>query len=318
MTSWRTCTRETSVKTTVAKINPRSISRAAALLRAGQVVAFPTETVYGLGANALNGGAVKKIFAAKGRPQDNPVLVHIADEKMLQMLVRKIPPRAQKLISHFWPGPLTLVLEARPAVPRVVTAGLPTVAVRMPAHKAALGLIRQAGVPIAAPSANTSGKPSPTRADHVAQDLRGKIPLILDGGSSQHGVESTIVAFPRGKAIMLRPGAIPREAIERIIGPVRLATAKSKVQAPGMKYRHYAPRALLVLTKGNPQIVRAEYTARKVKVFPAGTLSLKNLYASLRAADAKGFEVVIAQAVPEKGEGLALMNRLRKAASRVC
>lgn len=305
------------MKTLVQKISKQSIAKAVALLKKGEVVAFPTETVYGLGANAFSAAAVKKIFAAKGRPADNPVLVHVGSLEMLHTVVRSVPPRAQKLIDAFWPGPLTLILPVAKTVPRAVTTGLSTVAVRMPSGKVALALIRGAGVPLAAPSANTSGRPSPTTAAHVLQDMRGTIPLILDGGPSQFGVESTIVDASRTPAVVLRPGAISIEAIRAVVGKVVVAGEKSKVRAPGMKYRHYAPRAVLVLVSGDVSLVRKQYTAKKVRVFRKGELTLRNLYAKLRQADEQGFEVLLATVISEKGTGVALMNRLRKAASAV-
>lgn len=305
------------MKTTVLQSTPTSLARAARALHEGKLVAFPTETVYGVGANAKDSKAVKQIFIAKGRPQDNPLLVHVSSQEMLAGVVKKVPPRAKKLIDTFWPGPLTLILPAAKTLAPEVTAGLNTVAVRMPSNAIARALIAQAGVPIAAPSANTSGKPSPTTAAHVKTDLQGKIPFIVDGGPTKFGVESTIIDVSRSPAIILRPGAITKEAIERVIGRVRVAGLTSKLRAPGMKYRHYAPRAVLVLVEDNMAAARAAYAGKKVKLFRSGELTLRNLYAKLRKADDDGYAVLLVPAVKEVGDGLALMNRLKKAASRV-
>ncbi len=328
---------------------PEVVAQAAEVLRAGDVVAFPTETVYGLGANALDGRAVARIFAAKGRPTDNPLIVHIADTAQLEGLVESVPPAAEELMARFWPGPLTLVMRRGSAVPPEVTAGLDTVGIRMPDHPVALALIRAAGVPIAAPSANASGRPSPTTAEHVLEDLAGVIPVVLDGGETGVGVESTVLDVTTDPPQILRPGGLPREELEAVIGPVELAPGVEGVavvqrpRSPGMKYRHYAPRAPLILVEG-PLLemqekicdLAMEYLeegkrvgilcsaeSRGVYVAPvvleygsrADLASVaSDLFSTLRAFDRHHVDVIIAEGVPEEGLGLAIMNRLRRAA----
>lgn len=313
---------------------------AAALLKRGEVVAFPTETVYGLGADAFNPAAVRKVFAAKGRPADDPLIVHVARIADVAKVAARVSPIAKKLMRAFWPGPLTLVLPANKAVAKVVTAGLPTVGVRMPAHPVARKLCAAVG-PIAAPSANSFGKPSPTRAAHVFEDLNGKILLVLDGGGTDIGVESTIVSLV-GVPTLLRPGKITVEQLRMLIPKLRIVTQVGKTAkplAPGMKYRHYAPKAPVVLvlnpTAGKVErLVRQEqrhgrlvglvcsgqYHVSADKVVLVGKTpqgAAKKLFAALRWLDAQGVDVIIAEGLPEKGFGLAVMNRLRRAASRV-
>ena len=227
------------------------------VIRSGGLVAFPTETVYGLGANGLDGEAVNKIFEAKGRPNDNPLILHIAKKSDLKDLWKSVPERARLLMDEFWPGPLTMVYLKSSRVPEEVTGGLDTVAVRMPDNRTALALIRAAGVPIAAPSANLSGKPSPTTADHVKADLNGRIDVIIDGGPCNIGVESTVVSLMGGAVTILRPGGITREMLEAVIGPVNLSPAVlaplkpgEAAASPGMKYRHYAPDAQVIVGTG--------------------------------------------------------------------
>lgn len=232
------------------------LQKAGLLIKKGGLVAFPTETVYGLGADALNPLAAKKIYEAKGRPSDNPLIVHIADFESLTKIVGDLPWQARKLADAFWPGPLTMILKKANCVPLQTTGGLETVAVRMPAHKTALALIKAAGGYVAAPSANTSGRPSPTRASHVKKDLDGKIDLLLDGGNVGIGLESTIVDLTEGKAIILRPGAISAEMIGELIGEVSMdqallfKNAAIRPKAPGMKYKHYAPKAKMIVVEG--------------------------------------------------------------------
>ena len=228
---------------------PSNIRRAAKLLIQGKLVAFPTETVYGLGANALDSLAVKKIFKAKGRPSDNPLIVHIATIKELDMVADQVPEIARKLMKKFWPGPLTFVLRKKEIVPDAVTAGGPTVAVRMPKHPVALSLIKAAGCPVAAPSANLAGKPSPTTADHVAEDLGENVDVILDGGRTKHGLESTVIDIKAGVVEILRTGAITADMLAKVLGykPKIVKHTKGKARSPGMKYRHYAPSVDLVL-----------------------------------------------------------------------
>lgn len=328
------------MKTLILKSSPRAIEQAATLLKNGDVVAFPTETVYGLGADAFNPVAVRKIFAAKGRPADDPLIVHVARVADVARLAARIPAVAHKLMNAFWPGPLTLVLPAKKTVPRAVTAGLPTVAVRMPAHPVAAALCKAVG-PIAAPSANTFSKPSPTRAAHVYADLRGKIPLILDGGSTDIGVESTIVSLA-GTPTLLRPGKITVEQLKHFLPRLKIVTQVKQSQkplAPGMKYRHYAPRTQVMLVlkpsakRVQALIAREQEKGRRVGLLCTGRYHVtadkvivigktpedaaKNLFNALRWLDAQGLDVIIAEGFPEKGFGLAVMNRLRRAASRI-
>ena len=240
------------------------LAEAGALLRAGELVAFPTETVYGLGADALQPEAAKKIYAAKGRPSDNPLIVHIADISSLSRIAEEVPEAARLLADAFWPGPLTMILKKSAEVPRETTGGLDTVAVRMPEHPAALALIRAAGGFVAAPSANTSGRPSPTRAEHVYEDLNGKIPLILDGGEVGIGLESTIVDLSVDIPTILRPGYITEEMVREAAGAARTdpglisENSKEPPKAPGMKYRHYAPKAEMTLVSGEEEAVVAK------------------------------------------------------------
>ncbi len=324
-----------------------AIERAAGLLREGKLVAFPTETVYGLGANALDACAVSRIFAAKGRPADNPLIVHLAHAEQLGDLAENIPEEAWRLAGRFWPGPLTLVLESRKIVPPEVTGGLDSVALRVPAHPLALALLRQAGLPVAAPSSNVSGGPSPTTAAHVLEDLAGRIEAVLDGGPCAVGVESTVLDIRGGRPVILRPGGVTAEEISAFLGKeCRTAswqeTDGDAPPSPGLKYRHYAPRAPLYLVLGRPEAVlvkllalRDEFLARGLSVGlllsgeSAGKLGLThteilgsrddaaamaaNLYGALRRLDRQGIDVILAEGYAEQGLGAALMNRLRKA-----
>ena len=325
--------------TELCQADDASIRRAAALLRAGELVAFPTETVYGLGADALNGEAAARIFAAKGRPADNPLIAHIAGESGLAGLIALEPCAcARKLMRAFWPGPMTLIFPKSPRVPREVTAGLDTVAVRMPSHPVARALIRAAQTPIAAPSANRSGRPSPTTAAHVLEDMEGRIPLILDGGPCEVGLESTVVDVTGARPRILRPGGVTREMLEGVVGDVDVdegvlhqLQAGSQARSPGMKYKHYAPKGEVTIVTGPraaQEIARlydaadgraailafsqADYGARRV-------YRLKNapgeLFAALRQLDEDGMETIYAEDVPTAGVGLAVMNRLMRAAA---
>ncbi|MBI3989915.1 MAG: threonylcarbamoyl-AMP synthase [candidate division NC10 bacterium] len=336
------------MKTRVVPINPRrpaarAIAQGAALLRAGELVAFPTETVYGLGADALRPEAVQKIFQVKGRPLDNPLIVHIADRDHLRQLARKVPPAAFTLTDRFWPGPLTLVLPRSAAIPPEVTGGLETVAVRMPAHPVALALIRESGVPVAAPSANRSGRPSPTTAAHVLRDLGGRIPLILDGGPTEIGVESTVLDLTGPTPVLLRPGGVTLEELQAVVGPVDLKPVEGfRRRSPGTRYRHYRPRARTVLVLGSrpglaQEVVEAHQAAGKkvglihrgrhlratsssvlVKVLPKDIAGYaRGLFAALRALDDAGVDIIVVEGVSEQGLGLAVMDRLRRAASEV-
>lgn len=230
--------------------DPQATQTAADILRRGGLVGIPTETVYGLGANALDGEAVRHIFEAKGRPQDNPLIIHVPDASWLERYCHDVPPQAYLLAERFWPGPLTMILPCRDIVPAQTTAGLPTVGVRCPNHPATLRIIAAAGVPIAAPSGNTSGRPSPTTAQHMLEDMDGKIDAIVDGGSCAVGVESTIIDLTVTPPRLLRPGGLPLESLRAVLGEVTVDRAVTgqvapgeKPRAPGMKYRHYAPKA---------------------------------------------------------------------------
>ncbi|AMM53412.1 L-threonylcarbamoyladenylate synthase [Pyrococcus kukulkanii] len=324
------------------KINERKLKVAARLIREGKLVAFPTETVYGLGADALNERAVKRIFEAKGRPADNPLIVHIADFSQVYELAREVPEEAEMLARKFWPGPLTIVLPKKDVVPKVTTGGLDTVAIRMPAHEIALRLIELSERPIAAPSANISGKPSPTSAEHVIDDFYGKIECIIDGGETKIGVESTVIDLTEWPPVLLRPGGLPLEEIEKVIGEVRIHPAVygkrvDLAKAPGMKYRHYAPNAEVIVVEGSREKVEEKIReligefkrkGKRVGVIGSGRYNAdeffflgntvedvaRNLFKALRHMDRAGVDVVLAEGVEEKGLGLAVMNRLRKAA----
>jgi L-threonylcarbamoyladenylate synthase len=341
--------------TLILKVNPEKpenekICTAAQIIRRGGLVAFPTETVYGLGANAMNAEAVKRIYAAKKRPLDNPIIVHVASKRDIYRLGEEVPEKAEKLINVLWPGPLTLVLKASKNVPEATTGGLDTVAIRMPNHNVALALIRESGVPIAAPSANLSGRPSPTTAEHVKQDLDGRIEVILDGGPTSIGVESTVLDLTVDPPQILRPGGTPYEELLKVMGQVKLhpaVLAEKRVRAagapsPGMKHRHYAPKAELILVEG-----MLEATAKKVQqitdsqvrankkvgilateetkfgyradvIKSLGTRmdsasAARSLFKLLREFDGEKVDVIVAEGVPLEGLGLAVMNRLRKA-----
>lgn len=319
----------------------RSIRVAAAILRKGGLVAFPTETVYGLGANAFDVGAVRNIFKAKGRPADNPLIVHVASRKQLTRVVHSIPAVARALIDYFWPGPLSLVLPRSKHIPAEVSAGLPSVAVRMPDHSDALALIRAAGVPVAAPSANRSGRPSPTSYRHVLEDLAGRIDAVIKSDFCRIGVESTVLDLTGSRPVILRPGGVSREDLERVSNQkIYLAGIKeisSRPISPGMKYRHYSPKAPLYLITGSAyrrrRLISAlekfyRHKGKKVGVletFMGGSSNLNydegffasRLYEALRALDSPGVSVILAEEKSSAGIGLAVMNRLRKAATRV-
>ncbi len=313
---------------------PEAIAEAGRLLREGRLVAFPTETVYGLGADAFNPLAVARIFEVKNRPTFDPIIVHIADVAQLADLVKEVPETAWRLIEKFWPGPLTLVLPKTGKVPDIVTAGLLTVAVRMPAHPVALALIRAAGRPVAAPSANPFGYLSPTTAEHVRDQLDGRVDLILDGGPCPVGVESTVLDLTADVPTVLRPGGLAVEDLERVIGPVRVAAAPAeRPKSPGQLERHYSPRTPLVLFADraypDPAGRRAGLLllARPAEPPPGfaavewlsetGDLreAAANLFAALHRLDRANLDIIYAQAVPEVGLGRAIMDRLRKAAA---
>ena len=309
---------------------PEALERAAALLRKGGVVAFPTETVYGLGANAFDVRAVARIFDIKRRPEFDPLIVHVLDEPMLARVVAEVPAAARLLIDRFWPGPLTLILRKHPDVPSLVTAGLDTVAVRMPAHPVAQALLRRTGLPLAAPSANPFGYLSPTRADHVARLLGERVDAIVNGGPAEHGVESTILMLEPAP-VLLRPGAVSIEAIEAVIGPVaRTLNDVAAPLAPGRLPQHYAPHTPIRVVDfaDVPREARARSAGIGFVTAPPGYAQARALsaHASLREAAAVLFEMlheldvlslerIDVEPVPEEGLGVAIMDRLRRASA---
>lgn len=331
-------------------IDLNAIEEAAVFLRNGDMVAFPTETVYGLGADALNETASARIYAAKGRPSDNPLIVHVSNVEQVKKLVREIPENAKKLMDAFWPGPLTIIFKKKDVVPDGTTGGLDTVAVRMPNHKVALKLIEVSGVPIAAPSANTSGRPSPTTAGHVKDDLDGKISMILDSGAVGIGIESTIVDVTSDVPMILRPGYINRQMLEEVVGEVTIDKAilgpvsgDLKPKAPGMKYKHYAPKADFTMFNGDTDkvvsrintlaekyieqgytvgIIASDETKDRYsngEIVSIGTrkdeLSIsKNLYKVLRDFDDMKVDYILGETFKGEKMGQAIMNRMLKAA----
>ena len=331
------------------QIDETMIEEAGRIIRKGGLVAFPTETVYGLGGDALNPESSKKIYAAKGRPSDNPLIVHIADKRGLYRIVREVPEKAKKLMEAFWPGPLTMIFYKNELVPQATTGGLDTVAVRMPSDRIAAAFIRAAGGFVAAPSANVSGRPSTTTAAHVEEDLSGRIEMILDGGQAVIGLESTIVDMSVEPPVILRPGAVTKEMMEAVIGPLEVDKAiiapdsGVKPKAPGMKYRHYAPRADLAVVEGSTEAViaainqlaeEAEAEGKRVGIiatdetkdrYPKGlVLSLgarkheeeiaQHLFEVLRDFDETDVDCIYSEAFDEASIGPAIMNRLLKAA----
>lgn len=297
-----------------------SLSQAADIIAQGGLVAFPTETVYGLGANGLNAQAVQNIFTAKGRPLDNPVILHIADYNQLYTLVRSISATAERLITEYWPGPLTLLFPKSSLVPDVVTAGLDSVAIRMPNHPIATEFITLAGCPVAAPSANRSGKPSPTQAAHVVDDLFGSIDAIIDGGEVAIGIESTVLDVTQSTPQLLRPGAVTKEQLEALIGTVTEVRHSNVPRAPGMKYKHYAPTAQVVVVDSQHALhaALAMHASATVRVlsYPNAELMAHQLFRDFRECDAQGVQVIIVEAVPEDHLGAAVMNRLLKASRK--
>jgi L-threonylcarbamoyladenylate synthase len=345
--------------TRVIKINPQypepdRIAEAAACLLEGRLVAFPTETVYGLGCNALDPHAVDRIFAAKGRPFQDPLIVHIAALEMLDGVVRELPPVALQLAEAFWPGPLTLILPRHASIPASVSAGLDTVAVRMPNHPIAQALIEQARVPVAAPSANRFGRTSPTSAAHVLSDLSGRIDMVLDGGSPPVGVESTVLDVIQWPPVILRPGGISQEALADVLGEVRLridGLEKDEAQAlpsPGMLSRHYAPRATLILFEDEDAqhsrqrmmdkagmllddhkrvgVLAADedstfFAELPVELAAVGSIGdlpqiAHRLYSAIRELDEAGVDFILARSYGKQGIGLAILDRLKRAASQ--
>lgn len=327
--------------------NSRNYTHAVHLLNNGEVVAFPTETVYGLGAVATNDAAVKKIFSAKGRPSDNPLIVHIGTVEELTTYIEDMPAVAKLCMDAFWPGPLTLVMNAKPNVlAPSVTAGLQTVGMRMPDHPVALGLLRAIKKPIAAPSANLSGKPSPTRAQHVAEDLADRIQCVLDGGATGIGLESTVLDVTLTPPVILRPGGITKEMLEEVIGPVLAPDLEeqkieSTPKAPGMKYTHYAPEAPVYLIDADAKKITRALEQLRAEGHRIALLAKQSfatcpadyfftfgadkglqteqmaatLYDALRACDKTDATIILATATEKQGVGVAVMNRLEKAAA---
>ena len=296
------------------------LQRAAALIRGGGLVAFPTETVYGLGANAFDAAAVARIFTAKGRPRQSPLIVHVDSIDMARTLVLAWPDAADRLASRYWPGPLTLVLPKQPSIPDIVTAGLATVGLRVPSHPLALALIRAAGVPIAAPSANPFTQLSPTTAEHVRQSLGDAVDLVLDGGPATVGIESTVLSLASPEPLLLRPGVIPLPEIEALVGPVRIAedAVAGAHASPGMHPRHYRPRTPLVLvaTDDPPPAGRGEWLrlGREMPAEPAAYAAA--LYAALHRLDAQGLDWIAVERPPNTPEWTGILDRLTRAASR--
>jgi L-threonylcarbamoyladenylate synthase len=345
------------MKTLLLKVNAEKpdvekIQIAAEIIRKGGLVAFPTETVYGLGADALNPEAVLALFEAKKRPLDNPPIVHVADKKEVYGLVLEVPPKAKVLMSKFWPGPLTLIFKRSSIVPKVTVAGLDTIAIRMPKHKVALELIRQSRCPIAAPSANLAGKPSPTTAQHVYEDLNRRIDAIIDGGATNIGVESTVVDLSVEPPMLLRPGGTSFETLRKVLVDLKLhpfveaeqELSLQQIRSPGMKHKHYAPKSQVVVVEGKvPAVImkikslsefykgegkkvgilstdetQTAYRADVVKSLGSRSnlaTVAQNLFRLLREVDAENVDIIIAEGVSSEGLGLAVMNRLRKASA---
>lgn len=348
---------EKNINTKIVKIDPKNIDydiikEAAHVINQGGTVVFPTETVYGIGADALNAEAVDKIFKAKGRPQDNPLIVHIADFDELNNLVLNIPVNAKRLADKYWPGPMTMILYKKDILSDKISAGLNTAAIRLPSNEIALALIKESKKPIAAPSANLSGKPSPTEANHVIEDLMGKVDMIIDGGSTSIGLESTVVDMTADVPMILRPGGITYEDIVSVLGncdydPAIIKSSDKIIpKSPGQKYRHYHPNADIILYKGNiDNIVRKineDYELLESEGKRAGIMSTvqtneyyggkkticvgdrtklltisSNLFKDMREFDYRGIDIILAESVDESGLGKAIMNRLTKASVKI-
>jgi L-threonylcarbamoyladenylate synthase len=317
----------------ILKSNEQSIKKAAEIIKKGGLVIFPTETVYGLGADAFNEKAVAKIFEVKKRPKFDPIIVHIADINSLKLLATNIPPVALKLIEKFWPGPLTIVIPKRKGVPDIVTAGLPTVAVRMPSHPVALKLIKNSQTPIAAPSANIFGKLSPTEPSHIIKEFKNSVDLIIDNGKTPIGVESTVISF-LDKPVILRPGGVTIEEIEKVIGKVEIKNTSENPISPGQFKTHYAPNKKL-------KIINSLSDLKNIKKENAGFLAFKkrknikgfkkieflskngnlneaacNLFSALHKLQNSDVDIIYVETVPQKGLGLAIMDRLKKAETK--
>ena len=334
------------VKIDPLKIDPEKIKEAVAVIKRGGLVAFPTETVYGLGADALNTEAVAGIFIAKKRPLDDPLIVHISQKEDLGRLALEVPDKARRLIEKFWPGPLTVVLKKTSIVPDIVTTGLDTVAIRMPSNPIALKLIELAGTPVAAPSANLFGKPSPTSAGHVVFDIGSQLDMIIDGGDTDIGIESTVVAFRADEVTVLRPGGVTVEEIEEVIGKVDICPIDvGPDNCPGKYPQHYSPNAKVILIEKEPtqvEEVKIKADDLKKKGYKAGIMCCREnvsfydgydtkilgpkgvakvcasrLFRVFREFDIESYDVIIAEGIEEKGIGLAVMNRIRKASATV-
>ena len=302
---------------------------AARFIKSGEIAAFPTETVYGIGANSFDEKAIRKIFKAKGRPADNPLIVHVARKKDISVLAKEITPSAKKIIKEFFPGPVTVILKKNEIVPGVVTAGLDTIAIRMPASRLAQQLIKAASVPIAAPSANLSGSPSPTNFIHVLRDFNKKIPCLLIGPSAKYGLESTVIDCTGKHPVILRPGSITLEQIKKLDKNAVYQKNARKIKSPGQKYRHYSPKAIVkIITNYKLRITNKKTNAafigfnkkfangfEVVKICRTVEEYAKNLFSFFRECDELGIKTIYCEKVPEKGIGAAIMNRLKKAAS---
>jgi len=331
-------------------IDNKLIKLCAKTLKKGGTVAFPTETVYGLGANALDSEAIKGIFLAKGRPSDNPLIVHVSKTEEILPLVKEIPQKVYSVMEKFWPGPLTIIFEKSNIVPHEISAGLSTVAIRMPSHPIAIKLIKECGLPIAAPSANISGRPSPTKADHVIKDLIGKVDIIISGGNCNVGVESTVLDMTGDTPIILRPGGVTKEMLEEVLGHVDIDSAAEDPngaietpKAPGMKYTHYAPKANVIIIQGqldksvdkiNELKLNYEKENKKIGIICTDETSNKyedcivksmgsrkhpetiaaNLFKVLREFDETDVDIILSEAIDTVEIGQAIMNRLKKAA----
>lgn len=337
------------VKNLENKIDEAAIREAGAIIQRGGLVAFPTETVYGLGGDALNPDSSRKIYAAKGRPSDNPLIVHICEMEALDRMVKEVPPEAVLLAEHFWPGPLTMIFNKSEAIPKETTGGLDTVAVRFPNHPIALSFIREAGGYVAAPSANTSGRPSPTIGKYVYEDMNGKIEMLLDSGPVGIGLESTIVDMTESIPVILRPGYVTQEMLQNVLGRVCLdptllnAECKQAPKAPGMKYKHYAPKGQLTIVSGEMEnvirCIQKQLQEKKAQGFKTGVIATKeevglyeadsvkvtgsrtdlaavarDLFCMLREFDEESIEYMYVQAFSMEGIGQAVMNRMLKAA----
>ena len=324
------------------------IQEAARILREGELVIFPTETVYGLGGNGLDEEAVDKIFRAKGRPKDNPLILHVADPEQVLDLVKVIPPKGKDCMDVFWPGPLTLIFERSEKVSDSVTAGADTVAIRMPSHPIAHAILKAAAVPVAAPSANTSGRPSPTRLAHVLEDMEGKVPLIVDSGDANVGIESTVLDVTVDPPMIYRPGGVTKEDLEAIIGEVAVdettidANKDAVPKSPGQKYRHYAPKGDATLFAGDLKNIAKEINRRLAEAEPGAKTAVlctmetrdlyegmdllvdmgsrehledvaHNLFESLRRCDEEGIDLLFVEGFDFRGLGVGIMNRLLKA-----